>query len=1350
MGFRFDRSIKRYPRFRNKFSKSSASPLIGLRSLSVKRKDKHPTNRALPPGTALCHGDLPARRIVSHPCARSTEAAVAFLSGSGKMIQAVRQKDWSRTPLGAISTWPDSLRTSVGICLNSQFAMAILWGPEFVFIYNDAYSPILGDKHPRALGRPGAGLWSEIWPTIGPMLNAVMTNGSSTRDDDLLLLMERRGFVEECYFTFSYSPIKVESGAVGGVFVAVLETTERVINERRLRTLSDLATKVSLGRDQAKAFSTIVEALSQNPYDLPLTALYLVDSGREVANLAFCSGLGADLWLPTEQVSLKAGDQPCDDHPIVRAARTSEPVLHDVRKMFGETELCGMWPNEANEVLILPFQLPGQSLPRGVFVVGVNPRRPLDKKYREFFHLVLGHIATTVANAEAIEAERRRVESMAELDRAKSQFFSNASHELRTPVTLILGPLREVLDHDNEMLSAPVRERLEMVRRSALRLHKLVNSILDFASIEAGRLLVRPEPTDVGMLTSEIASLFRSAIESAGLRLSVGCSVPLSNVMIDREMWEKVVLNLISNAFKFTRKGGIHIALESDHASLYLTVRDTGSGITPEDLPHIFERFYRTESVTGRSVEGTGIGLSLVQQLVRLHGGTITVQSAPGAGSAFTVQIPLCLTAAGAVSDNAEKGMSRISGAMHQAFSDEMQRYALQIDGYPKPAVDVAPESQHSAYRVDNRKTTAFARRMKVLIVDDNEDLIRYIERLLREKCEVISATSGVSGLDAARKCRPDLILMDVMMPGVDGFGLLKAIRADQAIHTVSVIMLSARAGEEARLEALDAGADDYLVKPFSARELIARVHSHVQMVRIRRDSVEREGELLRQIAEVRQDLERVVEGTNDAFAKLDRDLRFISLNDTTAHLYNLPKLDVIGRFFTEVSPEDKGTDLEKTMRRAIEEQIVASVEHLHVSSGRWFNIRCYPAHHGLTAFGTDITERKKAEQALLVAHAELECRVAERTQELREASKLLSAVFDRAPGGISITDIEGNFIRANAAYQELIGYAEPELRAHSMESLTHPEDYPGKKGLLQQLLSGERESFELEMRYRLPDGTVIWVNNFVSTIDDEAHRPCYFVKITQNIADRKRVEREILSSQRELRALYDRLQTIREEERVALAREVHDQLGQILSAAKIDIKLLEDDIRPHDAPLSRRKISMELRSARLTIEKAIQSVRKIATELRPPELEDQGLRAAIEWHAHDFERRTRIKCSITVSADMREPAGSIATALFRIFQEAMTNVLRHAKATQVWITLGRSGDRLLLRVRDDGVGISPARARSTRSIGLKGMRERAAIVRGRLVVGPLRPHGTVVAVRVPLAEDGYAFSQENDPKLGL
>lgn len=363
---------------------------------------------------------------------------------------------------------------------------------------------------------------------------------------------------------------------------------------------------------------------------------------------------------------------------------------------------------------------------------------------------------------------------------------------------------------------------------------------------------------------------------------------------------------------------------------------------------------------------------------------------------------------------------------------------------------------------------------------------------------------------------------------------------------------------------------------------------------------------------------------------------------------------------------------------------------------------------------------------------AEIEQRIATRMRELRETSRLLFAVFDRAPGGIAIADLDGRFIRANAAFQKLVGLSEKELLSRSMQSVTDPRDYPRKQALLQRLLCGETDSFQMEMRYIHADGSVLWVNNFVSTIDDEDRRPRYFIKITQDIADRKRAEEEILASQHELRQLYDRLQTVREEEKAALAREVHDQLGQVLSAAKIDIALLEEDIRPRGASLSRSKILSELRSAHGMLDQAIGMVRQIATQLRVQELEEHGLYAAITWHACDFERRTRIACSVALPNDSEKPAGAVATALFRIFQEAMTNVLRHAKARRVHISLMQRGTQVVLRVRDDGVGIARARWRGMRSLGLTGMRERAALVNGRLRIGPLPEGGTLVSVHAP------------------
>jgi PAS domain S-box-containing protein len=395
--------------------------------------------------------------------------------------------------------------------------------------------------------------------------------------------------------------------------------------------------------------------------------------------------------------------------------------------------------------------------------------------------------------------------------------------------------------------------------------------------------------------------------------------------------------------------------------------------------------------------------------------------------------------------------------------------------------------------------------------------------------------------------------------------------------------------------------------------------------------------------------------------------------------------------------------------------------------------VRCFPSPDGLIVFANDISERKEAERLLVLAKLELERRVELRTEELRNATQLLAAVFDRAPGGIAITDTQGMFVRANPAYQALAGYSEAELAGRGIAGITEPDDYPHAAGEMGALLDGEIETCQMELRLQRADGSVIWVHNFLSMIDDEPRGARYFVLIATDITERKRVEDERRAAQVELNVLYERLETVREAERTALAREVHDQLGQTLSAAKIDLKLLEDDIRLHGAALPGAKIITELQSACATLDRAMQLVREIATELRAPELDGQGLYAAIEWHARDFERRTRIRIHVDIAAGLAQPARLAAEALLRIFQESMTNVLRHAHASNVWVRVEPRAGSLLLRVRDDGAGILRQRARTVRSLGITGMQERAALAGGKLQVGPLKPRGTLVSALIPM-----------------
>ncbi|HYH45121.1 MAG TPA: ATP-binding protein, partial [Thermoanaerobaculia bacterium] len=508
----------------------------------------------------------------------------------------------------------------------------------------------------------------------------------------------------------------------------------------------------------------------------------------------------------------------------------------------------------------------------GALIVGISPRRELDADYQGFLELVAGQIATSLANTRAYEEERRRAEALAELNRAKTAFFSNVSHEFRTPLTLLLGPLEELLAGGRPGLPDPLpdqlREPLLVAQRNARRLLRLVNSLLDFSRLEAGRARAAFQETDLAALTADLASVFRSATERVGLALEVDCPLLPEPVWVDREMWEKIVLNLLSNALKFTFEGKIEVTLRAAGGNAELAVRDTGTGMPPAELPHVFERFHRIEGARGRTHEGTGIGLALVQELVRLHGGTVTVETALGRGSTFTVAVPLgrahlpgnlgadLLPAAPLAPLPAEQDVA----ARARAFLEELPDPA----GLAGPAFDTAAGRQGEAEGAGGR----------ILLADDNADMREYVRRLLAPVYQVQAAADGRAALAAARSQPPDLVLADVMMPGLDGFGLLRELRADPLTARIPVVLLSARAGEEARIEGLEAGADDYLVKPFSARELLARIRSHFDLARLREQAAERERELL---AETRAALQAAREAgrAKDKFlAALSHELR--------------------------------------------------------------------------------------------------------------------------------------------------------------------------------------------------------------------------------------------------------------------------------------------------------------------------------------------------------------------------------------------------------------------------------------------------------------------------------------------
>jgi PAS domain S-box-containing protein len=472
----------------------------------------------------------------------------------------------------------------------------------------------------------------------------------------------------------------------------------------------------------------------------------------------------------------------------------------------------------------------------------------------------------------ARDQEYQRAEALAELARAKTQFFSNISHEFRTPLTLILGPLAEVLatlEEDNKIeqpLPVHLQEQLQIAHRNGLRLLKLVNTLLEFSRIEADCLQAHHEPTDLSTYTAELASVFRSTIESAGLQLIVDCPPLPEPVYVDREMWEKIILNLLSNAFKFTFTGTISVSLKLKANQVELTITDTGIGIPAQDLPHLFERFYQIKGSQGRSYEGSGIGLSLVQELVKRHSGTTRVTSELNQGTRFTITLPTGHSHLPTAEINLSSPQSATTNGVDY-YITEISRWLPETDVSLhnidlELEEDIQDVESFMAESPSLDSSTAEQTQSKVLIVDDNADMRDYLSRLLHQQYQVAAVNDGLAALDAIPQQKPDLILADVMMPRMDGLALLRSLRENPQTQDIPMILLSARAGETAKIEGLTAGADDYLVKPFAARELLARIDAHLKLARMRRE-VAAQAQMMQTIQILNERLEqRVTERT--------------------------------------------------------------------------------------------------------------------------------------------------------------------------------------------------------------------------------------------------------------------------------------------------------------------------------------------------------------------------------------------------------------------------------------------------------------------------------------------------------
>jgi PAS domain S-box-containing protein len=1308
-----------------------------------------------------------SNRIAANPALEKTASDDWFRTG--ELGRLIHEFDWGATPLGPAERWPQSLKTVVRILQTSRFAMWMGWGSDLTFFYNDAYAKMtLGKKHPWALGRPSREVWAEIWEDIGPRIRKVLEAGEATWDEGLLLFLERSGYREETYHTFSYSPLPGDAGKISGHLCVVTEETDRIIGERRLRTLRSLAAELSTTITESDVCSSTARSLDENQKDLPFTLTYLFAPDGKYAYLACQSGIPAGHPAAPEILPVSGSDRVWPIGDLYH--RKSSVLMEDLTARF-ESVPSGFWDKPPARALLVPITSQGQETPAGVLIAALNPYRQLDSSYNGFINLIAGQIAASVANARAYDQEKKRAEALAEIDRAKTTFFSNVSHEFRTPLTLILGPLQDLLSRSQTHLSPIVKEQLELASRNGARLLRLVNTLLDFSRIEAGRVQAVYEATDLAKFTAELGSVFRSATERAGLKLVVNCH-PLSELAyVDREMWEKIVLNLISNAFKFTFEGQISVTLQQVGDAAELRVQDTGVGIPEDEIPNLFVRFHRIPNARSRTHEGSGIGLSLVNELIKLHHGSVRVESVIGQGSTFIVTIPLGQTQHAMPQSTGSRPLS-LTTARVTPFVQEALRWlptpesasagpeiVADLDMLPVPAAPIAggasPDRSH------------------VLVADDNADMRLYLVRLLSEHFEVTAVSNGQAVLDSVRERLPDLILSDVMMPQLDGFGLLRSLRENPDTRTIPIILLSAKAGEESRVQGLSAGADDYLVKPFSARELIARVQTLLQLAKVREEAARkiRESEGKLQLS-----LKASAMGVFYWYPDEDRteaDARVLELFGLSA----TTELSLSSALGTMIHRDDRAR-YASSVARSLDPNLDGKLEEeirirLHDGSERWLSVTAQlqftgnpPRASRMAGMIGDITDRKRAEEGI------------------KRRSAQYQTLLNQAPLGVYLVDAEFRIRDVNPTAARVFGEV-PKLIGRDFKEVIHL--LWGKK-YADEIVAVFRHTLKTGEPYQTPEWSEHRIDRNVTEYYewrvDRIPLPeggfgvvCYFRDISDHVRARitisdseerfrrlaETLESEVRIRTRELeernvelseqagivQSLSRSLMYVQDEERRHIARELHDSAGQTLTALNMTLGKAIHLTEQGDAA-----VVSQLTEAQKYLQQLTQEIRTTSYLLHPPLLDELGLATTLQWYVQGVRERSGLDIGLNLPENLERFPREAELVIFRIVQECLTNIHRHSGSRSAVICLGYADNKLSIQVSDRGKGISAEKLTEIKGnasgVGIRGMRERVRQLGGWLNIES-DCSGTIVMATLPATTVApETLDPRPDQKTGL
>jgi PAS domain S-box-containing protein len=966
-----------------------------------------------------------------------------FLAGGGEMGERIRNFDWHQNTLGNPQHWPQSLKTCVRIMLSSKQPIWIGWGHGLIKLYNDAYIDIVRGKHPVALGQPASVVWKDIWKDIEPLLTRAMDRDEGTYVESQLLIMERSGFPEETYYTFSYTPVLGDDGRPAGIICYNTADTARIINERSLKTMQQLDT-LGQKKTEEDVYRQAARALSVNTRDFPFAIIYKITDDGQKAEMIATSGIPEDhpelrQTIDLEELGAERISKAVSENRIIESG--SDGRWQDLPQ--------GAWDVVPRSFLDVPIKSANRKFPLAVLTVALNPYRKFDDAYRNFIQLIADQISLGVNNALAYEEERKRARVLEELDKAKTLFFTNISHEFRTPLMLILGPLEELLNKTGVNLSLSEKQNLEVTHRNALRLLKLVNTLLDFSRIESGRNEARFVSTDISAFTKNLASNFRSVIEKADLQFKLNVEQISEPVYVDRPMWEKIVFNLLSNAFKYTLEGTITLSLNLRNGQLALSVEDTGVGIPQKELPRMFDRFHRVQNTAGRTYEGTGIGLSLIKELVLLHQGTIQVESEEGKGSVFTVTIP---------SGKEHLPLAQIHSG--QADFDDIISNVFVEEA--TTLLEIGNDNQVA----DNHIFSNGTARELVLIVDDNADMRQHIKAMLGTRYDIVTASNGVDALPKIARHKPSLILSDIMMPEMDGIELLRHVKEKQETAQIPVILITARAGEESKIEGYEIGADDYLVKPFSTNELLARIKAQIKIAKARKQVEQRlEGFLMQMPAAV-----SVVEGPS---------YRFTLVNTMFQKLAGKTSTELIGSTIQQSFPELSGQELLKMYDEVYQSgepltRYELPISWLYENKIRvgYFDMVIYP-----------IKDENEELTELLLHAVESTGQVLAR-RKIEESEEKFRTLTETLPQLVWMTDEQGTQLFASRRWMEFSGIMP--TNENSWKEIVHENDIQnivlawGKS-----LHTGE--TYKVEVRLKSKEGEYRWHAGHGQPIRNEA-----------------------------------------------------------------------------------------------------------------------------------------------------------------------------------------------------------------------------------------------------------------------